>query len=83
MNFKPNDGLILRKKIRRNGWNRRHIGRLYPWSGWNTGPIGPTQGQPALGYFEPYFTSGALKYFSIGISKYIKSLPFASCTPVR
>ncbi len=29
------------------------------------------------------FTSGALKYFSIGISKYISSLPFASCTPIR
>ena len=29
------------------------------------------------------FASGALKYFSIGISKYISSLPFASRTPVR
>jgi hypothetical protein len=29
------------------------------------------------------FASGALKYFSIGISKYISSEPFASRTPVR
>lgn|SRR5580698_8350327 len=29
------------------------------------------------------FTSGALRYFSIGISKYISSFPFASWTPVR
>src|SRR6266404_1331505 len=29
-----------------------------------------------------FFASGALKYFSSGISKYINSFPPASCTPV-
>ena len=30
-----------------------------------------------------FFASGALRYFSIGISKYISSVPPASRTPVR
>ncbi len=30
-----------------------------------------------------FVAAGALKYFSMGISKYIISEPFASCTPVR
>src|ERR1035438_9324466 len=30
-----------------------------------------------------FLTAGALKYFSMEISKYIISVPFASCTPVR
>ena len=33
-------------------------------------------------YFR-FVVAGALKYFSSGISKYISSLPFASCTPMR
>src|SRR5580658_7397937 len=30
-----------------------------------------------------FLTSGALKYFSIGISKYIISVPLESCAPIK
>ena len=75
VDFEPDDRFVFGEEILGKSWGGRHIKEII--AGRARTSVAPSQD------YYGFFTSGALRYFSIGISKYISSVPFASWTPVR
>ena len=81
MDFESDHRLVFCEEILGNGWSGRHIEIIYlACLLRSTGADECVR--PYVGTYGR-FASGALKYFSIGISKYISSWPLASFTPIR